>query len=279
MNEFRAVMNGARPAVALASKRGGAGRPAGADGASLAGIRIRREEARKCNQRREDRHLDAVDRAELRFGRATRDVAVLNVSSRGAMIACDLQPAIGARIDLRFADCNRTSCLVRWVRSGRIGLEFARETLIIGASGAGERIVGGRREGERPTLAVKSERAPRHGLILRGELHWAEGSMPVRLRNISIEGAMLEGVRDLPPACQIVLEMPGGIAAAGEVRWCRSRQIGLRFEGPFDLEALARPAEDEPARADYVKPDYLKSDGAADSPWSARWDRLDPDSL
>ena len=248
-------------------------------GGGLAAIRIKREEARKVDQRREDRHLGVIETALLRHQRRGHEVRVLNVSSRGAMVAADLVPRIGARLDIQFADCNRTECSVRWVRGGRIGLEFSKETLIIGAD-PDARSVSGRRAGESPTLAVKADRAPRQCLMLRGELHWISGSTPIRLRNISSDGAMLEGSRDLDPGTRVVLELAGGIAVEGEVRWCRSRQIGMRFDQHFDPALLAHPhGEEGPAHPDYVKPDYLKSDGQADSPWSARWEKLSPDDL
>jgi len=276
VHELRSTLVRGEQRVPLARK-GSGDRGAGTGG--LSGVRIRREEARKVDQRREDRHLDVVDRAFVRHQRKTREVRVLNVSSRGAMVACDLAPRIGDRIEIQFADCNRTGCFVRWVRDGRIGLEFDKETLIIGANDVRDRIVSGRRSGEHPTLAVKSERAPRQCLILRGELHWRYGTMPVRLRNISTDGAMLEATQDLEPPAEVVLEMADGLAVQGEVRWCRSKQIGMHFDNPFDLEALARPHEPERQQPDYLKPDYLKSDGEPDSPWSARRTGLTAEDL
>lgn len=275
MHEIRSTLVRREQHVPLASKPS-----AGASGGGLAGIRIRRQEARKVDQRREDRHLDVVNQAVLRHQRRVREVRVLNVSSRGAMVACDLVPRIGARLDIQFADCNRTQCFVRWVRDGRIGLEFARETLVVGANGRSRGLVSGRREGEHATVEFKAERAPRHCLMLRGELHWPDGSMPIRLRNISAEGAMLEGIQNVEPPVPVVLELPGGVAVEGRVRWCRSRQIGVRFDAPFDVAALGQAQREEaPAQPGYLKPDYLKSDGQADSPWAARCERLRPQDL
>ena len=276
MHDIRSSLVRHEQRMPLARKASG-GRPAKESG-GLSGIRIRRDEARKVDQRREDRHLNVIDQAAIRHKRQSRDVKVLNVSSRGTMVECDLVPPIGDPVDIRFADCNRTSCFVRWVRDGKIGLEFARETLIIGAE-RDERMVSGRRFGEQPSLAVKAERAPRQCLILRGELHMRDGSMPVRLRNISKDGAMLEGTRNIEPPAQIVLELAGGVAIEGRVRWCRSKQIGIHFDGPFDVAVLARPPDEEKHQPDYLKPDYLRSDGQPDSPWSARRTGLTADDL
>lgn len=274
MHDIRSTLVRKETHVPLATKGAGQRNAGG-----LAAVKIKREETRKVDQRREDRHIGIIETALLRHQRRAHEVQVLNVSARGAMVRSELVPRIGARMDIQFSDCNRTECFVRWVRGGRIGLEFAKETLIIGANDSARR-VSGRRNGEHPTLAIKAERAPRQCLMLRGELHWSLGSMPVRLRNISRDGAMLEGTQDLDPAAPVVLEMAGGVAIEGEVRWCRSRQIGVRFAAPFDPALLAHPHHDDGSpQVDYVKPDYLKSDGQADSPWSARWEKLSPDDL
>lgn len=275
VHDIRSTLFNKERQVTLASKSAARGGGSG----SLARVRIRREEARTSDQRREDRHIDVIGRAEIRYQRQTHDVPVLNVSAHGAMIRSDLEAQIGARIDIQFEECNWTQCHVRWVRGGRVGLEFEKETLIISANDSVSRLVSGRRAGEHPTIAIKSERAPRQHLILRGLLHWQSGSMPVRLRNISSQGAMVDGTQDLEAGEPVVLELPGGIAVEATVRWCQSKHIGVRFDQPFDPAAVALAQEETPAQVDYVKPDYLKSDGKADSPWAARWEKLQRDDL
>jgi hypothetical protein len=275
VHEIRTTVFNKHRQVTLASKSAARGAGSG----SLAGVRIRREESRTCDQRREDRHIDVIGRAAIRYERQTLEVPVLNVSAHGTMIQSDLQPQIGARIDIQFEECNWTRCHVRWVRGGRVGLEFEKETLIISANDSGSRMVSGRRSGEHPTIAIKNERAPRQHLILRGQLHWRSGSMPVRLRNISAQGALVDGTQDLDTGEPVVLELPGGTAVEATVRWCQSKHIGVRFDEPFDPAVLAQCHDDTPAQIDYVKPDYLRSDGKADSPWAARWERLNRDDL
>lgn len=275
MHDIRSTLKGERRSL-LANKKSGKG---GQQEASLTALRIKREETRRSNQRREDRHINVVDQAVMKFQRRSYDVSVLNVSGRGAMIESDLQPTIGARVTLRFEECNETQCVVRWVRQGRIGVEFDKETLIIAPRNVRELIVSGRRDGEQQArLAVRPEREPRQHLILTGELHWHLGSMPVRLRNISSEGAMLDATEDLAAYVPVVLEIPGIAAIQATVRWCRSRQIGIRFDSRFDLTALARP-EAEKISPDMLKPDYLKSETDPNSPWAARQQKLTPDQL
>lgn len=248
-------------------------------GGGLAAVRIHREESRKCNQRREDRHLNVADRAELRFQRRKYDVEVINVSSQGTMIAAELTPHIGAKVQIRFEGCNETQCVVRWVRDGRIGLEFSAETLIIAKSDVKNMIIGGRRNGEQETfVSQKAERPPRHSFIIRGRLHWPADSTPVTVRNISSDGAMLEGESDVAAGTGVVLEIPGASAAPAMVMWCRSGQIGVRFDAPFDLPRLADPNVGLTSPP-MLKPEYLKTEMDPDSPWAARWDRLSPEDL
>ena len=276
MHEMRANLISGSKRVPLARKD--AARPApGAEEASLGMIKIRRTESRRCDQRREARKVEIVDRAVIRYQGRSQEVSVRNISSRGMMMEADFLPAIGARIDVAFAGCNPMPCSVRWVRDGRIGLEFARETLVLMSDRDGP--VSGRRAGELPTIAVKRDRQPRQVLFLRGQVHWAQGSLPVKLRNISADGVMIDSPSDLIAGVPVVVEIPGGQAVSGHVRWCRSGQIGIKFEVPLDLDTLVRPPAPERQSADYVKPEYLESDGKASSPWSARWERLSLDDL
>ena len=277
MHELRSIVTDG-PRASLLAKRAPKSRQA-EEGASLASLAIPRTETRKCNQRREDRHLNRIEGAVVRFQRRKYEVTVLNVSSRGAMVEGDLQPHIGARLEIRFGDCNQTECHVRWVRNGRIGLEFAKETLIIAPAEVRDLVVSGRRAGEQPTeFAMKAERPPRQRFIMHGELHWQLGTLPVKLRNISSEGAMLEASQDLSPETDVVLDIAGAAAIPARVKWCRGGQIGIGFDSPFDLGTLARE-ESHVSHSDALKPDYLKTETDPDSPWAARWDRLKPEDL
>ncbi|HYJ52717.1 MAG TPA: PilZ domain-containing protein [Allosphingosinicella sp.] len=251
----------------------------------LTDIAVRREESRKTNQRREDRHMNLADKAVITFRRKRIDVEIVNVSTHGVMIDADIEPRVGERINISIEDCNQTRCSVRWLKGRHIGLEFAEETVLIAPANVRQLIVSGRRAGEQAErLAMKPARAPRHTLILRAVLHCGIESHEVRLRNISANGAMLDCGEDLLEGAPVVLELAGGgaVAAQARVRWCRSGQIGLLFEAPFDMTLLA---DGTPVKAPasglkrYVKPDYLGSEGDPDSPWAARTYGLRPEDL
>ncbi len=278
MHELRRqIESGEKPEVVV--KKGGRqqSRTTG-----LAAIPITRQESRRHNQRREDRHVNLADKAIITFRRKRHEIEIVNVSSHGVMIQADIEPRVGERIDIRFEDCNPTVCYVRWIRGSQIGLEFTAETVLIAPAEIRELIVSGRRAGEQPPkLELRAERPPRQKLMLLGTLHCGLGSLEVKLRNISAAGAMVDCEDDLLVGSPVVVELAGGGAVAVEarVRWCRSGQIGLLFDRPFDMRLLAEPPKVVSAIRHYVKPDYLASDGHEDSPWSARTVGLRPEDL
>lgn len=282
MHEMRTLIeNGGKRDIVVRKSRGDQHRRTG-----LAAIPIPREESRRHNQRREDRHINLADKAVITFRRKRLEVDVVNVSSHGVMIDSDIEPRVGERIEIRFEDCNRTLCYVRWVKGRQIGLEFTAETVLIAPPNVRQLIISGRRLGEQPPkLEIKPERPHRHNLILRGVLHCGIESPEVRLRNISASGAMVDCSEDILVGTQVVLELAGGgaVAIEGRVRWCRSGQIGLLFDRDFDMCLLADggPAKPPPPPSipRYVKPDYLASEGEEDSPWAARTYGLRPEDL
>jgi hypothetical protein len=254
-------------------------------GASLTAVPVKRQETRLTDTRAADRLRDAVEAATITFRRRKHEVPVINVSPGGAMIESDLDPRIGERLDIQFADCNRTRCSVRWVRGGRIGLEFDEETTILGSAKIRSYVYGaqaGQVAAPHGDEAARKliMREPRQGLIWTGILYWSFEAFTVRIRNISAEGVMLECEKEIEPGTQVRLNIADAGTVVGEVRWSRGGQLGLSFEQRFDLRLLAqtRPGA-SPDRPGVMKPDYLKSDGHKNSPWFAAWDRLTPEDL
>lgn len=277
MHELRSMITDG-PRESLLARRAPKAKQA-EQGPSLAAVAISRSEARTCNQRREDRLLNVAETAEIRFRNRKYEVAVVNVSKRGAMIESAIEPRIGERMQIRFESCNRTDCTVRWVRRGRIGIEFSQETEIIASAKVRELVVSGRRSGEAEPAPEKPQRAPRQSLLWRAVLHWDHGTLQVRLRNVSADGAMLEAPGDLPAGTGVMLDFGEGGTIAGAVRWSRGGQLGVRFDGPFDLRSLARQEKPHEASPSVVKPLYLESELDPDSPWAAAWDKLDPEDF
>ena len=253
----------------------------GAGLGSLAKIPIKREEARVTDMRAEDRLPGLVEETLVHFRRKKHMVRVINVSSRGAMLLFDVDARIGEKLDIRFADENRTHCIVRWVREGRIGVEFVEETIFwdrAQASGpvfhhsAGDESDDESQEAPEPFV----DRAPRQTLLRAGTLYWSGISIPVRLKNISASGARVEGGHELCPGSEVELDLGEAGFQTAEVRWSKDGQVGLRFAADFNLDALAPAATAAPEthKPGHVKPAYLETETMPDSPWAARFERL-----
>ena len=96
----------------------------------LGGNIIPRAQRRLIDQRCEERHVGLVDRAIVTLRDQDHLVAVLNLSARGAMIESDVAPRIGEAVAIRFPECNPIHAFVRWVRDGRVGLNFGHEIIL-----------------------------------------------------------------------------------------------------------------------------------------------------
>ena len=96
----------------------------------LAGHIIPRSQPRLINERCEERHDDLVERAVITFRTQDFLVPVVNISSRGTMIESDILPRIGEAVVIQFENCTRIHSFVRWVRDGRVGLNFGHEIIL-----------------------------------------------------------------------------------------------------------------------------------------------------
>ncbi|HEX9964707.1 MAG TPA: EAL domain-containing protein [Allosphingosinicella sp.] len=115
----------------------------------------------------------------------------------------------------------------------------------------------------RPSAEVVGfSRPPRHRLIRNGRLLWAGGSLPVRLRNISAGGAMIECDGELDPGTPVELDLAEAGTLPAEVRWCLHGHVGLHFGEEFALGKLARTPRNGSA-PQVLKPQYLEPRKAA----------------
>ena len=90
----------------------------------------RRREPDRAEQRSEPRYEGVVERGTLYFRGEEHAVPVVNLSSRGTMIECGVAPRLGESVVIRFEGCSPMHAFVRWVRDGRIGLNFGGEIVL-----------------------------------------------------------------------------------------------------------------------------------------------------
>src|SRR4051794_36488513 len=220
----------------------------------LTGIAIPRQETRSSNQRGGDRHRLTGETASVRVGRRKHDVELINVSGGGAMISGNLRLKLWDSIELQLGKDGRVECVVRWIRDDRIGLEFAHETRLDCNAAEREAVLREvvtrnfgnvdlelprsqktRREDVAPVIDADSEQrvAARHPLIWTGVLHHDYQSSPIRVRNISSTGAMIECTTPVRLGTEPLLELSDALSVSGTVAWVVGDAVGFQFHSPF----------------------------------------------
>ena len=109
-------------------------KPKGAKADTLHSVAVPRDVHRANNGRGEDRHRLTDERGSIIHNGRKLEVELINLSGGGAMITGDFEPMLWDHVDLNLGDHGMIECVVRWIRDGRIGLEFAHETRLDGPS-------------------------------------------------------------------------------------------------------------------------------------------------
>ncbi len=274
--------NAAEPPVVVKAKK-----PRGAKADTLNSIPVIREEIRRGNTREADRHRLPDQEVRITHNGRSQEVRLINLSGGGAMVEGDIAPMLWDRIDLHLGENGTTECVVRWLKGGRVGLEFAHETRldcsadeqavvlreVIARSFPDIEFEGPVEVGPSAPNGSEQRTGRRHPMIWSGEIHHDYQSTPVRLRNISATGAMIECSIPLHVGIEPLLDLGEAGSVFGTVTWVVGDSAGLRFHEPFDLAQLAR-SKPEVASNRWERPAYLQPGAAADSPWDDKWGRM-----
>jgi hypothetical protein len=265
----------------------------------LESVSVPREEPKlRQDSRSADRHRLANESVRLTYRGRDHEAQLVNLSGGGAMLNAGFRPRLWDRVDLHLGEDGTVECAVRWLRGDRIGLEFAHETRLDCtadelASIMREVIARTFPDATFESQSVEELRAAaapqpsseehrgeaRHPLIWSGLLHHNYQSTPVRVRNVSSTGAMIECAEPVAVGAEPVLELNDQATVSATVQWSVGDQVGLRFHSPFDMQLLGR-SKPEVAPATWLRPSYLQStDEKADSPWDPRWKRLSINEL
>jgi hypothetical protein len=298
MNDFRSRILSGKASRASSLLREKSPRNNGGGG-SLQAVAVPRSQSRSANHRDNDRYRLPDEVLIAKHGRKRHQVRLINLSGGGAMIEGPFSPEMWDRVDLELGQGGTIECAVRWLRGDRIGLEFAHETKI---SGRAETRISLLREvldrsfpeasletarpetqqpaptedepAAEPELKDHSRRSePRHPLIWCGEVHFDHDTRPVRLRNISASGALIEIMDVLPAGAEVHLDLGEAGALFATVSWTRGDQVGLKFKSRFDLMRLAK-TRPQVAPKGWTKPEYLRDENTETSPWASEWGRL-----
>ncbi|HEX5257250.1 MAG TPA: PilZ domain-containing protein [Sphingomicrobium sp.] len=102
---------------------------------------------------------------------------------------------------------------------------------------------------------MKNRRSRRSPMLLAATLEVAGGPIPVKLRNLSEEGALVEGDR-LPLEGSTTFFQRNELSLKGRVVWVQGRYAGVAFDEPLRPEQVLRnvPAPKPRAQLDFKRP-------------------------
>lgn len=100
--------------------------------------------------------------------------------------------------------------------------------------------------------AADARGAARASLYLAAALYCDGSSSPVKIRNISTTGALVEGTT-IPAGGSLVQLVRGGLIVHGLVAWSCEGRCGLKFSGSVDVQQWrASPSNSEQQRVDEI---------------------------
>lgn len=264
----------------------GTKKPKGAKADTLNSVTVSREESRRSNNRTSDRHRLSGETVRVSHGGKDYEAELINLSGGGAMVAGDFKPKLWDRIDLHLGENGTVECAVRWLREGRVGLEFAHETRlecspdqqasvlrdVIAKSFPDIEFEVVEEEAEPVHEGDDNRRDSRHPLIWCGILHHDYQSTPVRLRNISATGCLIECSAPVRVGSEPLLELSEPLSVSVTVAWAIGDHAGLRFHTPFDLRQLAA-SRPEVTSTEWEPPSYLRGDDPPAAQSHDHWQR------
>ena len=100
----------------------------------------------------------------------------------------------------------------------------------------------------------------RSNVFLTAALETSAGSIPVRIRNLSSVGALIDGAA-FPPAGQKVRLLRGPLKAEGEIVWQEKTNCGIRFDHAINvIDWVQRPGHSGQQRVDGIVAAIRNSD-------------------
>lgn len=101
----------------------------------------------------------------------------------------------------------------------------------------------------------QNRRARRSHVLMAASIETNNAQVPVKLRNLSPEGALIEG-DGLPPIGSPVVFRKKELKLAGRVAWVTAGRAGIAFDALLDPEAVLRhvPSTKPQPKLDFRRP-------------------------
>lgn len=120
----------------------------------------------------------------------------------------------------------------------------------------------------------------RSNVLFTASLELSGASTPVRMRNLSSNGALVEG-EDLPIEGSELLFRKGDLAVAGRVVWASDRHAGIAFARPLDPDQMMRhiPAPRARVKPRFHRPGLRTPISAEEQRYAEQWIWARPSDL
>lgn len=118
---------------------------------------------------------------------------------------------------------------------------------------------------------AQNRKGRRSNVLMSASLELSGTSLPVKLRNLSAEGALVQGDK-LPVEGASVLFRKGDLSTPGTVAWVNGRQAGISFAQQLNPEELLRhiPAPRARVASTFRRPG-LKTGTDSDKGYGDAW--------
>ena len=118
----------------------------------------------------------------------------------------------------------------------------------------------------------QERRSQRSNLLMAARLDHPGGGTSVTLRNLSADGALVEGDLNLAAGTLVVFRKKH-LAASGRIAWSAGRRAGIAFDMPLDPETVLRhvPAQKPVAEMVHKRPGFRCKLSAEDRPFGERY--------
>ena len=122
----------------------------------------------------------------------------------------------------------------------------------------------------------QSRRSRRSNVLMSATLETSLGSAKVTLRNLSAEGALIEGDRIPAEGSQLVFRKKD-LAVGGKIAWVSERRAGIAFDAQLEPETVLRhiPAPRHRMEPSFKRPGLTERLSESERRWCETfiWDR------
>lgn len=105
------------------------------------------------------------------------------------------------------------------------------------------------------SIASQNRRSKRSNVLMSASVECGGPPLAVKLRNLSSEGALVEG-RDLPPVGAVVLFRKNELVLPGRVVWHEGLKAGIAFDSKLSKDDVLRhvPSPRPRTKLDFRRP-------------------------